>query len=171
MGLDLSTKHLALLSLHTDHHIHEGINLHHLFWLLLPPLLIQQLRRSWCMFRHGPATASNVEKQSPQLSSALAVQQKVLICLFSHHTKHLGTNCLFFFCSTSWVRQALLITNQVNQLFWYKLPSISPVYLQIPFALGYWGSPVHMIKSFLYVKLTHHFRNTILPSWIYALTS
>ena len=116
MGLDLSSKHLAFLSLYTDHHIHEGINLHHLFWLLLPPLLIQQLRRSWCMFRHGPATASNVEKQSPQLSSALAVQQKVLICLFSHHTKHLGTNCLFFFCSTSWVRQALLITNQVKHL-------------------------------------------------------
>ena len=46
MKLDLSSKHLPFLSFQTDHHTHDGISFHHLFWLLLPPLLIQQLNKS-----------------------------------------------------------------------------------------------------------------------------
>lgn len=46
MALDLSSKHFPFLSFDIDRHIRDGINFHHLFWLLLPPLLIQQLKRS-----------------------------------------------------------------------------------------------------------------------------
>uniref|UniRef100_A0A0V0HQJ3 Putative ovule protein n=1 Tax=Solanum chacoense TaxID=4108 RepID=A0A0V0HQJ3_SOLCH len=43
MELDLSSKFLLFLSFHTFHHIQCGMIFHHLFWLLLPRLLIQQL--------------------------------------------------------------------------------------------------------------------------------
>jgi len=46
MELDLSSKRLLFLSLHIVHQMQCGMIFHHLFWLLLPPLLIQQLSRS-----------------------------------------------------------------------------------------------------------------------------
>ena len=58
MELDLSSKHFPFLSFKTDHHTHDDTSFHHLFWLLLPPLLIQQI---WCMFWHCPLHACDVE--------------------------------------------------------------------------------------------------------------
>ena len=78
MKLDLSSKHLPFLSFQTNHHTHDDISFHHLFWLLLPPLLIQQLNKS-DVFWHCPVQACDVEKQVPNLSSKLTMHEDMVI--------------------------------------------------------------------------------------------
>ena len=74
-------------------------------WLLLPPLLIQQLRRSNVC--SGMAQLQPVMSRNKFHIWAVYSQCKKR-CLFGSsvtiHRKHLETNCLFFFCSTSWVK-------------------------------------------------------------------
>lgn len=127
----MSSKHLSFLSLHIDHHIHDRINLHYLFWFLLPPLLTQQLRRSDVC--SGMILLVHVLMRKRFHSWVVNLQYKYR-CLFVSHVilyrKHRGTSCLPFLCNTSWVSHTLLVTNQEplilppNHLviFWNRCP-------------------------------------------------
>jgi len=117
MDLILSSKHLPFLSFQIVHHMHEGIILHHFFWLLLPPRLIQQLIRSAVcsgIFHVVFVRLKNIFHT--WLVNLQCRNRWLFVSLVSLHKKHLVTTTLPFFCSTSWVRHAFLTTSQVKHL-------------------------------------------------------
>ena len=97
MELDLLSKHLLLLSFHTDHHIHDGINLHHLLWLLLHPLLTQ-------FFNNSDICSGIVQFRFEMLRNKFQTCLVKILCkkrlLFVSpvklHKKHLRTICPHF---------------------------------------------------------------------------
>ena len=118
MELDLSSKHLSFISLHSNHYIHDGINLYHLFWLLLPPLLIQLLKRS--DVRSGIVQLMHVILRNRFHSRAVNLQCKSRFLFVSHLMllKIPRNQLSALFCRTSCVSHALFITTKWTSLLW-----------------------------------------------------
>lgn len=92
MELNLSSKHLPFLSLHTVHHMHVGIAFHHFFWLLLPPLLIQLHRRSTVCSSIDQFVSVRIRNSDQICEVILQCENKwLLVSSASLHKKNLET--------------------------------------------------------------------------------
>ena len=117
IGLVLFSKHLLFLSFHTDHHMQEGTRLHHFFCFLLPPLLIQQVRRSAVCSGITHGFWMRLRNIYHTWEVTLQWRNKWLfVSSFSLQKKHVETISKPLFFSFSWVRHALQHTFHVKPL-------------------------------------------------------
>jgi len=107
--------HLRFLSLQIAHQTQVGTIDHHLFWVLLPPLLIQQLKRSAVCSGITQGSWEMLRTMRHTWTVTLQCRNKwLLVSSFSWQKKHLETIWKPLFLSFSWVRHALLMTNHVK---------------------------------------------------------
>lgn len=116
MLLILSSKHLPFLSGDIVHHKQGGIMLHHFLWLLVSPLLVQQLNKSAVCSGINHFILALLKTRDYSCAVNLQWRNSGCLSLFSQHKKHLEAMWNFLFWSTSWVRQALLTTSQEKYL-------------------------------------------------------
>ncbi|KAG5619652.1 hypothetical protein H5410_004870 [Solanum commersonii] len=92
-----------------------GIILHHAFWLLLPPLLIQQLNKFAVCSGMVQFDFVRLRKMAQICVVKLQCKNRCwLVSVVFPHSEHQDTIILPFLLSTSCVRQALLATNHVK---------------------------------------------------------
>lgn len=109
------SKILWFLSFQIIHQIHAGIVFHHLFWLLLPLLLIQQLSRSAVCSGMIQLTLAIFVNKAQTCVVTLQWRNKWLFdSKDSLHRKHLEAMLIPLSYIASWVKRALLATNEVK---------------------------------------------------------
>lgn len=131
------------------HQMQAGIVLHHLFWLLLPPLLIQQLSKSAVcsgMIQLIPAMEVNIAQTC--VVTLQCMKRCLLVSSASLHRRHLDTMLILLFCNASCVKHAFLATSQVKH-FTLLGATLFHIVFQGPVDL-----PAASLSPFLYTLLT-----------------